>query len=228
MSVLSELLDQLEISADPDLIELALTHSSFAYENGRAPDNERLEFLGDAVLELVVTDHLYRTFTEDPEGRLAKLRAAVVNSHSLAEVARKLELGPLLKLGKGEIATGGSKKASLLANATEAVIGAVYLSCGMEASSKFVHYIIDPQIDKALEQGMGLDWKTSLQELTSSLELGMPEYVVEESGPDHNKHFVAYVQVGEWKSQTGEGSSKKVAEQGAAKSAYEALSAEHA
>ncbi|MDR1790726.1 MAG: ribonuclease III [Propionibacteriaceae bacterium] len=225
MSRVLDLFSQLGIEIDTQLYQLALTHSSFAYENGRLPDNERLEFLGDAVLEIIVTEHLYRSFPDDTEGRLAKLRAAVVNAKSLAKVARELGLGGELLLGKGELSTGGSEKNSLLADAMEAVIGAIYLSSGYAGASRFVHHVIDPLIEQAVLTGAGLDWKTSLQELVSQRDLGTPIYEVEEDGPDHSKVFTAWVRLGDWVGPAGEGTSKKQAEQGAARGAYQQLHA---
>src|SRR5215471_6489157 len=160
------LIDRLEIFVGDDLLERALTHRSFAYENGGLPTNERLEFLGDAVLGLIVTDTLYRQHPDLPEGNLAKLRAAVVNSRALASVARGLRLGSYIRLGKGEEGTGGRDKSSILADTLEAVIGAVYLDGGMEAADPLVHRLFDSVIAKSARLGAGLDWKTSLQELT--------------------------------------------------------------
>ena len=207
------------------LLELALTHRSWAYENGRGPTNERLEFLGDAVLGLVVTDTLYRLHPEWPEGQLAKLRAAVVNARALADIARTLRLGDYLRLGRGEEITGGRDKSSILADTVEAVLGAVYLDLGIDVASEVVHHLVDPVIEQASRLGAGLDWKTSLQELTAQMSLGVPEYVVEESGPDHSKSFRARVRVGEQFFGDGTGPSKKVAEQQAAASAYDELQA---
>lgn len=223
MSRIDALLDELGISIDPQLLELALTHRSFAYENGGVPHNERLEFLGDAVLGVVVTDHLYRRFPAHPEGRLAKLRAAVVNANALADVARSLELGERIRLGKGELATGGSDKSSILADAFEAFLGALYLSAGRDAADAFVHRLFDQMIETANGLGAGLDWKTSLQELCASLELGVPSYAVSESGPDHDKRFEAVALIGERTFPPAPGRSKKQAEQGAAKAAFETL-----
>jgi ribonuclease-3 len=132
MSRTRQLLDELGIEIDPQLYSLALTHRSYAYENGGLPHNERLEFLGDAVLGVVVTEYLYRSYPDFPEGRLAKLRAAVVNAQSLASVARDLQLGDELLLGRGEVTTGGSDKASILADSLEALFGAVLISCGRD------------------------------------------------------------------------------------------------
>jgi ribonuclease-3 len=208
---------------EPALLVRALTHRSFAYENGGLPTNERLEFLGDSVLGLVVTDTLYRAHPDLPEGQLAKLRAAVVNSRALAEVARNLDLGSFIRLGRGEEGTGGRNKASILADTLEAVIGAVYLDQGLSAASELVHRLFDPLIEKSSNLGAGLDWKTSLQELTATESLGVPEYVVTESGPDHEKTFAAAARVGGIGYGTGTGRSKKEAEQQAAEAAWRAI-----
>ncbi|WP_237530720.1 ribonuclease III [Streptomyces sp. SID3212] len=208
------------------LLVRALTHRSFAYENGGLPTNERLEFLGDSVLGLVVTDTLYRTHPDLPEGQLAKLRAAVVNSRALAEVGRGLELGSFIRLGRGEEGTGGRDKASILADTLEAVIGAVYLDQGLDAASELVHRLFDPLIEKSSNLGAGLDWKTSLQELTAAESLGVPEYLVTETGPDHEKTFTAAARVGGVSYGTGTGRSKKEAEQQAAESAWRSIRAD--
>ena len=165
------------ITLESALLVRALTHRSYAYENGGLPTNERLEFLGDSVLGLVVTDTLYRTHPDLPEGQLAKLRAAVVNSRALAGVGRGLDLGSFIRLGRGEEGTGGRDKASILADTLEAVIGAVYLDQGLEAAAELVHRLFDPLIEKSSNLGAGLDWKTSLQELTATEGLGVPEYL---------------------------------------------------
>ena len=206
---------------DPELLQRALTHRSFAYENGQIPTNERLEFLGDSVLGVVVTETLYRAHPDFSEGRLAKLRAAVVNARALAGVAHTIGLGAHVKLGRGEEATGGRNKASILSDTVEAVIGAVHLSGGgITTSSEVVHLLFDPLIDAASAMGAGLDWKTSLQELTAEHGLGVPEYVIEDDGPDHMKTFTAQVRVGEGLYGNGVGRSKKEAEQAAAETAY--------
>jgi ribonuclease III len=207
------------------LLVRALTHRSYAYENGGLPTNERLEFLGDSVLGLIVTDTLFRTHPDLPEGQLAKLRAAVVNSRALADVARGLELGSFVRLGRGEEGTGGRDKASILADTLEAVIGAVYLDQGLQAASELVHRLFDPLIEKSAGLGAGLDWKTSLQELTAAEALGVPEYAVTETGPDHEKTFTAAARVGGVAYGTGTGRSKKEAEQQAAEAAYRAIHA---
>jgi len=205
---------------DPGLLERALTHRSYAYENGGLPTNERLEFLGDSVLGVVVTETLYRTHPDLSEGRLAKLRAAVVNARALAEVARTIGLGEHVKLGRGEETTGGRNKASILSDTVEAVIGAVHMSGGFEVATEVVHLLFDPLMEAAAGLGAGLDWKTSLQELSAEHSLGVPEYVIEASGPDHMKSFTAKVRVGEGLYGQGLGRSKKEAEQQAAETAY--------
>jgi len=225
MSRIHDLFDELGITIDPQLFELALIHRSYAYENGAIPHNERLEFLGDAVLGVVITEHLYLRFPDYPEGRLAKLRAAVVNANALATVSRQLELGGLVRLGKGELSTGGADKSSILADAFEAVLGALFLSAGRDAADAFVHTLFDPLVETADGLGAGLDWKTSLQELCAELELGAPSYTVTETGPDHDKRFQAVAMVGGLIFPAAGGRSKKQAEQGAAHAAFEQLSA---
>ncbi|MCL2612342.1 MAG: ribonuclease III [Nocardioidaceae bacterium] len=210
---------------DPELLDRALTHRSFAYEHGGPPTNERLEFLGDSVLGVVVTETLYRIHPDLPEGRLAKLRAAVVNARALAEVAKTLGLGQHIKLGRGEETTGGREKASILSDTVEAVIGAIHLSGGIEVSAEVVHRLFDPLIETASGLGAGLDWKTSLQELAAEHSLGVPEYVIEDDGPDHQKTFTAQVRVAGHLYGNGTGRSKKEAEQGAAQTAYGEISA---
>ena len=210
-------------AVDPELLERALTHRSYAYEHGGLPTNERLEFLGDAVLGLVVTDALYTTYPDLPEGSLAKLRASVVNTRALADVARTLELGRWLRLGRGEEVTGGRDKNSILADTMEAVLGAVYLDRGIAAVSVVVRALFDPLMRAASEEGASLDWKTALQELGAARGLGVPDYRLAESGPDHAKSFTADVAMGGAVCGSGEGRSKKEAEQKAAEAAYVAL-----
>src|SRR5207248_6998520 len=180
-----------DVALDPALLRRALTHRSYAYENGGLPTNERLEFLGDSVLGLVVTEELYRRHPDLPEGQLAKLRAAVVNSRALAEVARDLQVGRYLRLGRGEEASGGRDKSSILADAVEALIGAVYVDRGTEPARELVLRLFAGLLDGSARLGAGLDWKTSLQELSAGRSLGVPEYQVQESGPDHAKTFRA-------------------------------------
>jgi ribonuclease-3 len=219
------LLAALDVDLGPAMLEQALTHRSYAYEHGGLPTNERLEFLGDSVLGLVVTETLYRSHPELPEGQLAKLRSAVVNMRALAEVARGLGLGEHLRLGKGEEATGGRDKASILADGLEALIGAVYVDRGIDTATAVVHRLFDPLLHRAPHLGAGLDWKTSLQELTATLDLGVPEYRITESGPDHAKSFVATVVLRDGRHGSGQGHSKKEAEQEAAAATWESLSA---
>lgn len=209
---------------DEPLLLRALTHRSYAYENGGLPNNERLEFLGDSVLGLVVTDRLYRLHPDLAEGHLAKLRAAVVNMRALAGVARSFSLGDYVMLGKGEEATGGRDKASILADTMEALIGTVFLSCGIERAGIFVQHHFDPLIEAASRLGAGLDWKTSLQEMAALSSLGSPDYRVSEQGPDHEKEFHAKVVFGEEVLGEGHGRSKKQAEQQAAQQAWASLS----
>lgn len=222
----AKLLSALNVQLSAEMLERALTHRSFAYENGGLPTNERLEFLGDSVLGLIVTDTLFREFPDLPEGQLAKLRAAVVNMRALAGVARGLRLGDYVYLGKGEEGTGGRDKSSILADTLEAVIGAVYLDRGLPEADALVHRLFDPVIARSARLGAGLDWKTSLQELTAAEILGVPEYIVEESGPDHQKSFRASVRIGGRTFGSGEGRSKKEAEQQAAETAWNIISEE--
>jgi ribonuclease III len=224
----TKLLNALNVPLSTALLNRALTHRSYAYENGGLPTNERLEFLGDSVLGLVVTDTLFRKHPDLPEGQLAKLRAAVVNMRALAAVARELELGRHIKLGRGEEGTGGRDKSSILADTLEAIIGAVYLDCGLDEAARLVHCLFDPVIARSARLGAGLDWKTSLQELTAAELLGVPEYQVTESGPDHQKSFRAVVRVGARVFGSGEGRSKKEAEQQAAEVAWTSIRAEAA
>ena len=223
----SELFARLGLSIDEQLIELALTHRSFAYESGGIPTNERLEFLGDSVLGIVITDNIYRAHPDLPEGQLAKMRSAVVNARALASVARELHLGDYLRLGKGEEATGGRDKSSILADTVEAVIGAIYLGCGLDDARTFVIQHFQALLVEAQTLGAGLDWKTSLQELTAELGVGVPTYSITEQGPDHAKEFYAQVVLGERLYGHGTGSNKKEAEQIAASSAYAELLTEH-
>jgi ribonuclease-3 len=213
---------------DSELLERALTHRSYAYENGGLATNERLEFLGDSVLGVVITESLYRSHPDLSEGRLAKLRAAVVNARALAEVARTLGLGVHIMLGRGEEATGGRDKSSILSDTVEAVIGAIYLDQGFEVAGQVVHRLFDPLMAAAAHLGAGLDWKTSLQEAAADRNLGVPEYLIDDSGPDHEKTFLARVRVGGSVYGHGIGKSKKEAEQQVAEIAWHALSEKHA
>lgn len=214
-----------EEDVDASLIERALTHRSYAYEHGAIPHNERLEFLGDAVLGVIVTDTLYTSHPEHTEGQLAKYRSAVVNMRALAEAARAIGLGDFVFLGRGEESTGGRDKDSILADTTEAIIGALYLSTGLPGAARFVHHLLDPVLATTASLGAGLDWKTSLQEIAAELGLGAPEYHVTEDGPEHAKLFTAEAVVGGETCGRGRGRTKKDAEQKAAAVAWKALSA---
>jgi ribonuclease-3 len=183
------------------------------------------------VLGLVVTDELYRSQPDLPEGQLAKLRASVVNMASLAGVARRLGdggIGPHLLLGRGEEATGGRDKDSILADALEALIGAIHLGLGLGTATELVHRLFHPLLVEAATRGAGLDWKTSLQELGAARGLGSPSYAVEDDGPDHAKTFTATVALAGAVRGTGTGRTKKAAEQEAAEAAWRALSTEAA
>jgi ribonuclease III len=225
--VYTELHRLLGVQLADDLLEHAFTHRSFAYENGGLPTNERLEFLGDSVLGVIVTESLFRSHPDLSEGRLAKLRAAVVNMRALAGVARELKLGQYLRLGRGEEATGGRDKSSILADCVEALIGAVYLERGFETAGQVVHRLFDELMASSAQLGAGLDWKTSLQELVAQLDVGAPEYMIAESGPDHAKTFEARVRIGADTYGHGVGRSKKEAEQQAAETAWKALRAKY-
>jgi ribonuclease-3 len=221
----ADLATQLGVQVAPELLELALTHRSFAYENGGVPHNERLEFLGDSILGQAVTVMLY---TENPgldEGELAKRRASLVSSVALAEVARAIGLGAHIRLGRGEELTGGHDKSSILADTVEAVIGAVYLDCGPEVATAFVLRLIRPLLEDPDRFGAAMDPKTSLQELGARLGRGLPAYAVKDSGPDHSKRFHATVSLGGEKIASGTGTSKKQAEMSAALEAWTVLQA---
>jgi ribonuclease-3 len=208
---------------DPALLQLALTHRSFAYENGGIPTNERLEFLGDSILGQAVTVKLFQDHPELDEGELAKRRASLVSSTALAEIGRSIGLGPHIRLGRRETMTGGADKPSILADTVEAIIGAVYLDAGGEAATEFVLRLITPLMRDPERFGAAMDPKTSLQEIAARRSAPAPIYTVTESGPDHNKHFVATVSVGDLVQASGEGSSKKQAEMAAALEAWTTL-----
>ncbi len=216
---------RLGVAVDPEMLVLALTHRSFAYENGGLPTNERLEFLGDSVLGIVVTDRLYRDHPDLPEGDLAKMRASCVSQRALAIVARDLGLGAYVLLGKGEIATGGSDKDSILCDTLEALFGAIYLAHGIDVARDVVLKLVGPSLVRAATLGNALDWKTALQEVCSTRGFSPPVYEAVGVGPDHERVFTATVIVDGVARGTGTGSAKKVAEQGAAETAHAALSA---
>ena len=217
------LLRRLELDLSADLLELALTHRSYAYEHGGLPTNERLEFLGDSVLGVIITDRLYRSHPDLPEGQLAKLRASIVNMHALAGVGASLGLGGLLLLGRGEELTGGRSKPSIVSDGVEALLGALYLQHGLEPVRAVVLRIFEDLLASAPLLGAGLDWKTSLQELAATVGTGVPEYEIDEDGPDHDKTFTARALVGGEVLGAGTGHTKKEAEQHAAAQAYQAI-----
>jgi len=211
---------------DAGLRPTALTHRSYAFERGQTITNERLEFLGDSVLGIVVTDMAYRTYPDMPEGALAKLRAAIVNMTALADVSRSLGLGDHLLLGKGEEQSGGRDKASILADALEAVLGAVYLDRGLDVARELIERLFRPRME-AYDRGEGdRDYKTILQELASQALRSLPEYRLRDVGPDHEKEFTATVYLGGREYGKGIGRSKKEAEQQAAQEAFARLSSE--
>ncbi len=212
--------------ADRDLFAQALAHRSWCAEHPGKEPNERLEFLGDAVLGLIVTDYLYRSYPDLPEGELAKARAAVVNSVSLASAARELQLGAALLLGKGEDSSGGRLKPSILADAMEAVIGAIYLDAGYSVSEEIVLRLFEERLTGAAKGPGEEDYKTRLQELCAQTYDELPVYRVTDSGPDHAKVFEAQVLVGGRPRGRGQGRSKKQAEQMAARDAWFRLKAD--
>ena len=215
--------EQLGVDIDPELLQLALTHRSYAYENGGIPHNERLEFLGDSVLGQAVTVMLYTTLPDLDEGSLAKRRASVVSTVALAEVARGIGLGAHILLGNGEERTGGRDKDSILADTMEAVFGATYLSAGPEQATSLVLRLIEPLLADPERYGAAMDPKTALQEMSARHGLSAPVYEVVSTGPDHDRRFTATVTTGEV-STTGTGTSKKTAEMAAALAAWHVLS----
>ncbi|PPG21631.1 ribonuclease III [Rathayibacter toxicus] len=213
----------LGVGLDGHLLELALTHRSFAFEHGGIPHNERLEFLGDSILGQAVTVMLYTEYPELSEGELAKRRASLVSTVALAEIARSIGLGDYLRLGRGEELTGGRDKASILADTMEAVIGAVHLGTGPDDARDLVLRLIAPLRDDPRRFGASMDPKTSLQEAAAERGAPHPRYEVLATGPDHNKVFTATVIVGGFVTTRGEGSSKKAAEMAAALEAWTRL-----
>ncbi|MGI6615997.1 MAG: ribonuclease III [Dethiobacteria bacterium] len=205
------------------LYEQALTHTSYAHERSNSSGhNERLEFLGDAVLQLVISDHLYSFYPDLPEGKLTRLRADLVCEATLAGLALELELGPHLRLGKGEAAGGGASRPSLLADAVEALFGALFIDLGLEECRRHILKLYRPALKNLARGYLHRDYKTLLQEYVQARHGVTPQYcIVRESGPDHEKIFEAAVHVGERGSVgRGGGKSKKEAEQAAAKEAW--------
>ena len=219
--------EKLGVEIDPELLALALTHTSWAYENG-GPHNERLEFLGDTILGQAITIELFRRFPELDEGELSRRRAGVVSGFALAEVARGIGLGDFIRLGKGEMKTGGSDRESILADTMEAIFGAAYLSAGHEEAEALVLRLVGPLLEDTERFGAALDPKTSLQELVDRLRKGAPVYAVEAEGPDHARRFAATVQIDGVELANGEGSSKRQAEMAAALEAWKRLRASNA
>jgi ribonuclease III len=217
----AELAARLDVHLDDvELLDRALTHRSWAFEQGGTATNERLEFLGDAVLGLVVTDEIFHAHPDEQEGRLAKVRAAAVKTGSLATVARELGLGPFVRLGRGEAASGGADKDSILADTLEAVVGAVYLDQGFATAYDLVERLFGARLRELAGHGAALDYKTSLQELVAARFDELPRYEVDDTGPDHAKTFTAAVRVADAVVGRGVGASKKQAEQDAAREAY--------
>ncbi|MGH3675082.1 MAG: ribonuclease III [Mycobacterium sp.] len=222
------LLKALGVELPDELLTIALTHRSYSYENGGLPTNERLEFLGDAVLDLLIVDELFHRHPDSPEGDLAKLRNSIVNTQALAGVGRELSddgLGAHLLLGKGEENSGGADKASILADGVESLLGAIYVAHGIDTTREVVLRLFGKLLDIAPTLGAGLEWKSSLQELTTSRGLGAPRYEVTANGPDHDKEFTAVVLVMDKEYGRGVGRSKKEAELKAAAQAWTALAA---
>ncbi len=211
---------------EPGQLELAVTHRSWCAEHDGGPSNERLEFLGDAVLGLVVADFLYQRFPDLPEGQMAKTRAAVVNAATLTDLAVDIELGGHLRLGKGEEGSGGRTKASIVSDALEAIIGAVYVDGGLESAREFVLAQLGDRIDEEASQPGARDYKTLLQESAVRDGLASPEYDVTQTGPQHNRLFRAAVRIGGDVCGTGEGTTIKQAQRRAARVAWEARSGE--
>jgi ribonuclease III len=214
-------LEALGVTSPPGaLYEVALTHRSFAFENELGEHNERLEFLGDAVLQVVVTDLIFNRYPDLAEGELARLRASVVNTNALASIAAELGIGEIMHLGRGEESSGGRRKLSLLANAFEAVVGALYLDKGIEQVTRHLTPLFEKPLESSIQARARYDAKTALQEVAVRQTGALPSYRVAASGPDHDKRFVAHVYIEDRQFGSGSGKSKKEAEQ---KAATEAL-----
>ena len=208
---LEVLIERLGVSISQDLLTQALTHRSHSYENGNQPNNERLEFLGDSVLGFVVTAELYKRFGELQEGELSSLKNSVVSAKALAEVAAGIDIGSFLLLGKGEEKTGGRDKGNLLADAFEAILGAIYVEHGLTRASELVERFIFPLLDNHIDLLLNSEPKTKLQEIAQERGLAAPAYETTHTGPDHDRIFSATVTVGEVVS-AGEARSRKGAE----------------
>jgi ribonuclease III len=218
----NELLERLGADFAPELLELALTHSSFAYENG-GEDNERLEFVGDSILGYLVAVHVFQTQSALKEGEMTKLKNAVVSAQALATAANRIELGSFLRLGKGEEQTGGRQKINLLADAFEAVLGAAYLSSGIEAASSIVQKHIIPLLEDPDSIRESADPKTSLLERLAKLGMEPARYEITGEGPDHDRTYAAICRSGTKELANGTGTTKRGAETSAAISALRKL-----
>jgi ribonuclease III len=209
-----------------DLLQTALTHRSYLNEDRNTKEsNERVEYLGDAVLELITSEFLYQTFPKSPEGELTALRAKIVQTRTLAAVATRLELGKYLRMSRGETASGGATNSSLLADTVEAIIGSIYLDAGFEMVKKFIQKNILKNYKELIEEAEVEDWKSQLQELVQAKGGIAPTYeVVNEDGPDHDRTFTVIVNYFDKPQETGAGRSKQSAQQAAAHKALEKLS----
>ncbi|MEX3609682.1 ribonuclease III [Rothia sp. LK2588] len=221
----SDLLKRLGVDIDAETFQHALTHRSYTYEHDGAPNNERLEFLGDSVLSLAIAEEVFRLFPELPEGELAKRHHVVVSAWALARVARDLNLGPHIRMGKGEAASGGADKDNILADTMEAIFGACYLSEGRDAARDLVLRLIAPLLLDESVREAGRDWKTDLQVLAQGQRLGDIRYEVTGTGPDHDRTYFATAWVGERAFAQASASSKKEAERMAAREAVRVLGA---
>lgn len=221
---LDELEQKLGISfLNRRLLDQSLTHSSYANEQGMA-DNERMEFLGDAVIKLVISEYLFNKFPARPEGDLTKIRAAVISDDTLAKVANKIKIGNYILLSKNEKASGGSKRKSNMANAFEALVGAIFLDAGLGKSRDFLVQHLTPDMDRVSQVGYIVDFKSALQEFAQKRKWQLPYYkVIKESGPKHKKIFIVGVRVDGKIWGKGSGANKKEAEQGAAQQALRDL-----
>lgn len=216
----------LGVEIEPQLLELALTHRSYSYENGRGPNNERLEFLGDAILGFLVTSHIHDHFSDMDEGNLTKLKNAVVSAAALAQAASSINLGEYLLLGKGEIQTGGREKMNLLADTFEALLGAAYVSKGLEAAKKIVDQHILPLLDSADDLLLSADPKTTLLESMQQQGKAAPVYQTTHEGPDHDRTFFANLLIDGQVIASASGRSRKQAETNAAIKALSGSSGE--
>lgn len=217
------LLEHLGVRLGKELFMLSLTHRSFAYENGMLPHNERLEFLGDSILGLSVADQLYRQYPDRPESDISKMRASMVSRYGLADIAREIDLGAHILLGKGERSTQGAEKDSILADTMEAIFGAVYLEHGFETARSVILKLFKTKIDHASSEGLNADWKTALQNLLAERKLPQPDYETSSEGPDHALVFTAITRVAGKELGVGTGQNKKQAEQQSARAAFHAL-----